>query len=316
MKITIAPPQAIYELGRRQNQEDALFPSLGQATAADRLFLVCDGMGGHDHGEVASQTVAETIGSYISDRLPADAPLSDSLLADAIAEAYNQLDARDNAADLKKMGTTLTLLCLHRGGATMAHIGDSRIYHLRPNSSPNGGGREGAVLYQSRDHSLVMDLYLSGELTRDEIDTYEGKNVITRAMQPHQERRSRPDVVHTTDLRPGDLFLLCSDGIVELLSDNHLLNILSSGIPDDRILKRLRSATASAADNHTAYLIRILAVEPEPSDATAPNDEATSRANLINIIRVEEEEADKDSLSLESTPKQDGWLHRLFHIFD
>ena len=304
MNCKIAPPQAICELGRRQNQEDALFPPLGQATDADRLFLVCDGMGGHDHGEVASQTVAETIGRFISDRLPADAPLPDSLLADAIAEAYNQLDARDNPADLKKMGTTLTLLCLHRGGATMAHIGDSRIYHLRPSTH--------AILYQSRDHSLVMDLYLSGELTRDEIDTYEGKNIITRAMQPAQERRSRPDIVHTTDLRPGDLFLLCSDGIVEQLTDNHLLNILCADVPDERILQRLRAATVSAADNHTAYLIRILAVESEPSDTTAPNDEATSRANLVNIIRAREAENEQPEAEDDNNR---GWLHKLLHQF-
>ena len=65
MHIQIVPPQALQELGARQNQEDALFPAFGQATADNRLFLVCDGMGGHDHGEVASQTVTETIGTYI-----------------------------------------------------------------------------------------------------------------------------------------------------------------------------------------------------------------------------------------------------------
>lgn len=302
MKIQIAPPQAIYELGQRHNQEDALFPLCGEATAADCLFLVCDGMGGHDHGEVASQTVAETIGRYIADRLPAEAPLPDSLLTDAIAEAYNQLDARDNPADTKKMGTTLTLLCLHRGGATMAHIGDSRIYHFRPSTH--------TILYQSRDHSLVMDLYLSGELTREEMDTYEGRNVITRAMQPHQERRFRPDIVHTTDLRPGDLFLLCSDGVVETLTDNHLLNILCADIPDDRILQRLRAATAAAADNHTAYLLRILGVEAEPSDAEAPNEETTSRANLINLLRARDNDSQQSKQAENNTQS---WLHRILH---
>ena len=308
MRITIAPPQAICELGRRQNQEDALFPSLGQATDADRLFLVCDGMGGHDHGEVASQTVAETIGRFLSDRLPADAPLPDSLLTDAIAEAYNQLDARDNPTDTKKMGTTRTLLCLHRGGATMAHIGDSRIYHLRP--------AEHRILYQSRDHSLVMDLYLSGELTRDEMDTYEGKNIITRAMQSAQERRCRPDIVHTTNLQPGDYFLLCSDGVLETLSNDQLIRLLAADATDEEKCQRLRQLTAGHADNHSAYLIRILSVEAEPSDAEAPNDEATSRANLINIVRAKEEEAAKDCPSQESTHKKDNWLHRLFHFLN
>ena len=309
MKIQIAPPQAIYELGQRHNQEDALFPLCGEATAADRLFLVCDGMGGHDHGEVASQTVAETIGRYIADRLPAEAPLPDSLLTDAIAEAYNQLEARDNPADTKKMGTTLTLLCLHRGGATMAHIGDSRIYHFRPSTH--------AILYQSRDHSLVMDLYLSGELTRDEIDTYEGKNIITRAMQPAQERRNRPDIVHTTDLRAGDYFLLCSDGIIETLSDEQLLRHLSADATDEEKCRRLQQLTIKHQDNHSAYLIRILSVEAEPSDAAAPNDEATSRANLINIIRAKEaeDEGTNQPEPIADSQQSNNWFHRLFSIF-
>lgn len=309
MHILIAPPQALQELGARQNQEDALFPAFGQATADDRLFLVCDGMGGHDHGEVASQTVAEAIGNYIPQHMQAGLPLRDELLADAIAAAYDQLDAHDNPDDCRRMGTTLTLLCLHRGGATMAHIGDSRIYHVRPS--------EHRILYQSRDHSLVMDLYLAGELTRDEMDTYEGRNVITRAMQPHQERRFRPDVVRTTDLRPGDLFLLCSDGIVEQLTDSQLLNILCGDDSDDSLLQCLRTATAAAADNHSAYLIRILGVEDEPSDAEAPNEEATSRANLINIIRAKEaeEEGTNQSEPIADSPQSNNWFHRLFSIF-
>lgn len=302
MHIQIVPPQALQELGARQNQEDALFPAFGQATADDRLFLVCDGMGGHDHGEVASQTVAETIGNYITHRLLPGHPLRDELLADAIAAAYDQLDARDNPDDRRRMGTTLTLLCLHRGGATMAHIGDSRIYHVRPS--------EHRILYQSRDHSLVMDLFLAGELTRDEMDTYEGRNVITRAMQPHQERRFRPDVVHTTDLRPGDLFLLCSDGIVELLTDSQLLNILCGDDSKDSLLQRLRAATAAAADNHSAYLIRILNVEAEPSDAEASNDEATSRANLINLLRARDNDS-QQSKQEENNPLS--WLQKIMH---
>ena len=246
MKIELFPPLSIHEIGKREKQEDAL------AQWNNRLFVLCDGMGGHDHGEVASQTVAEAIGNNIPQHMQAGLPLRDELLADAIAAAYDQLDARDNPDDRRRMGTTLTLLCLHRGGATMAHIGDSRIYHVRPS--------EHRILYHSRDHSLVMDLYLAGELTREEMDTYEGRNVITRAMQPHQERRFRPDIVHTTDLRPGDLFLLCSDGIVEQLTDSQLLNILCGDDSDDSLLQCLRTATAAAADNHSAYLIRILGV--------------------------------------------------------
>ena len=134
MIIHIAKPLALHEQGQRANQEDALFPALGMATEADRLLLVCDGMGGHEHGEVASQTVAETMGAYIASHHAPEEPLTDDLLMEAIAAAYDQLDARDDANDRRRMGTTMTMLCMHRGGATMAHIGDSRIYHIRPAS--------------------------------------------------------------------------------------------------------------------------------------------------------------------------------------
>lgn len=301
MKIHISIPCCLYEQGSRKNQEDALWPSLGQATADDRLFIVCDGMGGHDHGEVASQAVATTIGEYIASHLSADEPLADDILDSAIAEAYDQLDRLDNANDQRKMGTTLTLLCLHRGGATMAHIGDSRIYHLRPS--------EGRMLYISRDHSLVMDLYLAGELSREEMDTYEGRNIITRAMQPHQERRSRPDIAHTIDIQPGDLFLLCSDGVLEQLTDEKLLDILSGNASDEMLMQRLHTATAQAADNHTAYLIRILDVEREESDEAALHNEDTSRANFIVIERAHEKAFSVPTPQATSNPT--GWLGRI-----
>lgn len=287
MIIHIAPPLALHELGQRANQEDALFPPLGMATEADRLFLVCDGMGGHEHGEVASQTVAETMGAYIAGHLAPETPLSDELLYDALAAAYDKLDACDNKADSRRMGTTMTLLCLHRGGVTMAHIGDSRIYHLRP-ADKDG---HAAILYQSRDHSLAMDLYLAGELTLQQMATYDKRNVITRAMQPAPERRFRPDIAHTTDLRPGDYFLLCSDGVVETLTDDRLLALVCSNDTDEKKLRELQRHTSAAADNHTAYLIRILDVQAEPGDAEAKNDEASSRANYINITRTREGEA-------------------------
>lgn len=307
MKIKIAPPQAFQEIGRRTNQEDALWPSLGQATTADRLFIVCDGMGGHDHGEVASQAVATTIGRYMAEHLSADQPLPTDLLANAITEAYNQLDNKDNSDDLRKMGTTLTLLCLHRNGATMAHIGDSRIYHIRL------GKEQPKMLYISRDHSLVMDLYLSGELTREEMDTYEGKNIITRAMQPHQERRSMPDIVHTTDIQPGDLFLLCSDGVLEHLSDKKLISILSGDTNDEEKCQRLKEASADAADNHTAYMLHMLDVEHEPSDVAAPHNENTSRANMLVIARERETENGEDERnSCPTPPAHKSWLKRLF----
>lgn len=275
MKIHIAPPCAIHELGRRANQEDSIWPPLGMATTEDSLFLVCDGMGGHEHGEVASQTVAETMGRYGEKHpMPREGGV-DEWLMNALNEAYNQLDANDNLDDSRKMGTTLTLLCLHRRGGAMVHIGDSRIYHIRP--------KEKKFLYVSRDHSLVMDLYLSGELKREEMQTYPGKNIITRCMQPGAERRPKADVVHTTNLSPGDYFILCSDGILEQLVDMELMDLLALDCSDGEKCRRLKEMTACNADNHSVYLIRIAKVDSEEGDATALNDEPVSRANMVVI---------------------------------
>ena len=148
MKIRIHQPQFIHEIGQRTNQEDALWPLSSAATENDRVFIVCDGMGGHEKGEVASQTVSLSLGQWLKENTNPDETFNDEQLAEALRHAYSELDKKDDGSP-KKMGTTLTLLYIHRNGITAAHIGDSRIYHIRPKKG---------TLYQSRDHSLVFDL--------------------------------------------------------------------------------------------------------------------------------------------------------------
>ena len=224
MKFKISQPQAIHQLGSRQNQEDTIFPILNNATNADRLFILCDGMGGHESGEIASGTVCKTISDYILSHMPEDGVLEDALLEEAINAAYAAVDAQD-ATGQKKMGTTLTFLCFHKGGCTAAHIGDSRIYHFRPSTNE--------ILYRSRDHSLVYDLFEIGELTYDEMKTAKNKNVITRVIMAHQERPSKADIVHITNIEPGDYFYMCSDGMLEQMDDDDLLEIFGSDKTDE-----------------------------------------------------------------------------------
>lgn len=124
-------PLAIYELGQRTNQEDSIFPHYGKATEHDRTFLVCDGMGGHDSGEIASQTVCDIMGNYILKHTLTGSSFTDEQFDQALNAAYDELDTKDNGA-VKKMGTTMTFLNFHDNGCLLAHIGDSRIYHIRP----------------------------------------------------------------------------------------------------------------------------------------------------------------------------------------
>ena len=153
MRISLYPPLSINEIGQRSNQEDSIIQW------NNRLFVLCDGMGGHEHGEVASQTVTQALGQWFAEHVDASSPLTDEQLREAIEYAYQQLDQYADGSP-KQMGTTLTLIYIGSNGITAAHMGDSRIYHIRP-----GIG----VLYQSRDHSLVFDLFQSGEITFEEM---------------------------------------------------------------------------------------------------------------------------------------------------
>lgn len=290
MKIEIYQPQAIWELGQRDNQEDSIFPMFDKATDDDRLFILCDGMGGHEHGEVASQTVCKAMSNAILN-LSKPSFTDDDLLY-ALQAAYRQLDSLDNS-HLKKMGTTLCLLYFHSGGLTAAHIGDSRIYHVRP--------KENRILYQSRDHSLVYDLYQAGEISYEEMRTSLQKNIITRAIQPGEENRVRPAIVHIADIQPGDYFYICSDGMLEQMSNDELCCLLSADGSDEKKHMQLVAATSDNKDNHSAYLIHIKKVVREAGDDLLLDDEQTSKDNALNIRP--QSQIDDVSIVSRPTPK-------------
>lgn len=287
MRINIYQPLAIHELGKRANQEDSIYPIVGKATENDRLFLLCDGMGGHEHGEVASQSICKSLSSFLLQHAVASEGLEDKLLSDALVYAYEELDKLAIAGDTRQMGTTLTLLYFHRNGCTAAHIGDSRIYHLRPSSH--------TILYKSRDHSLVYDLYQAGELTYEEMKTFPQKNVITRAMIAGDRNHPKPDVIHISDIQSGDYFYICSDGMLEQMEDEELLNVFSANVRDEEKRQMLISETSDNKDNHSAYIVHIKEVSPDEADVSLVNEEPMAKCNALNIKPdVEEVSASPD----------------------
>jgi protein phosphatase len=173
------------------------------------------------------------------------------------------------------MGTTLTLLYIGSKGITAAHMGDSRIYHIRP---------EVGVLYQSRDHSLVFDLFQAGEITFEQMATYPQKNMVTRAMMPGEDNRMRPDIIHITDIQPNDYFYMCSDGMMEKMTNNELLTLFSADMDDKMKVGQLKMATNQNFDNHTAWIIHVKDVIKEDNDDQLENEEILSRINAINIL--------------------------------
>lgn len=268
MKIELYPPLSIHEIGQRENQEDSI------AQWEDKLFVLCDGMGGHEHGEVASQTVCQSLTTWFEQNVNTDDPFTDDQLREAIEYAYQQLDQYADG-NPRQMGTTLTLLYIGNKCITAAHMGDSRIYHIRPNKN---------LLYQSRDHSLVFDLFQSGEITYEEMKNFKQKNIVTRAMTPGEDNRMRTDIIHITDIQLGDYFYMCSDGMMEKMTNSELLTLFSADMDDKMKVGQLKMATNQNFDNHTAWIIHIKNVFKEENDDQYENEEKTSRINAINIL--------------------------------
>lgn len=292
---------SIWEFGQRKDsqgnphQEDSLFPAFGQQSADDRLFILCDGMGGHDAGEVASATVCEAMSqSVLSDGHDKDGAFTLDDFTAAIDRAFAALDERDNGAE-KKMGTTMTFLKLHDAGALIAHMGDSRVYHIRPGKD----GDDTRILFQTADHSLVNDLIKIGELTPEEARHSKQKNVITRAMQPLMARRPKADIYRTADIKPGDYFYMCSDGMLEqpeMEDGSSLKNIFSaSGGSDEEKVEILKSVTEKNRDNHTAFVIHIL-------DVTDPIGQKEETADKFAAI-IEDEQPAPDGPVADERPR-------------
>lgn len=290
---------SILEFGQRKDssgrphQEDCLYPAPGYLSAGDRTFILCDGMGGHDAGEVASATVCGTIGKALAadgrNFTPEDFPA-------ALDAAFNALDAKDTHAE-KKMGTTLALLRLYGEGAFIAHIGDSRVYHIRPGKT----GKDTEILHETSDHSLVNELIKAGELTREEARNSKQKNIITRAMQPNLDSRPKADTYTTSDVRPGDYFYLCSDGMLEqpdMENGISLKNIFSEdgGGPAEKV-KILRKVTERNKDNHSAFIVYIDDVLDKDHDAGAPEISEKDKNTEAPAIREKDKSAEAPALS-------------------
>lgn len=297
MKIEIRQPLTFSEIGRKDNQEDNIYPTLKELNTKNRFFILCDGMGGHDNGELASDTVCHALGNYFENNIVEDGIITPAYFNEALQYAYDELDKKDTGS-LMKMGTTMTCLYLHRKGYLVAHIGDSRIYHLRPANTDLANGRLG-IIYQSSDHSLVNDLLKAGELTEEEAINFPRKNIITRAMQPNLERRYKADVFSFSDIQSGDYFFLCSDGILEQLTNERLCEILASPITDEEKLEAIRQVCYDKTkDNYTCYLIPIDKVVAEDEDSHDNNEE------IIAGVTMEEDPALSDTSTENKDEKQ------------
>ena len=190
------------DLGRqRQGNEDSYF-------VRAPLFVVADGMGGAQAGEVASEMAVESFDGGLPEGAPTEA------LVKVIEQANRRIHDRSRAESQRAgMGTTVTAAYVGESDVTIAHVGDSRAYLLR----------DGRLERLTRDHSLVGELVARGKLTEEQAETHPQRSVITRALGPE------PDVqvdVQTCPARDGDVFLVCSDGLTSMVPESRVTQIL------------------------------------------------------------------------------------------
>lgn len=188
------------------------------ADARAGLAVLADGMGGHNAGEVASRMAVELVSSRIAQRLTLqdvhDAARAEALIAAQMAIANSTLlDAAAGRAEYRGMGTTLVVALWHSEGVTCGHVGDSRLYRLRDRD----------LRRLTRDHSIVQEQVDSGAISAEQARFAPNRNVLTRAVGVDPEVEAD---VHTSPFEPGDVYLLCSDGLTDMLSDDEIRHAL------------------------------------------------------------------------------------------
>ncbi len=255
MKIQIDQPYSFHQLGMRDNQEDARFPDADMPAVTDTpFFAVCDGVGGAEGGECASEAVCSALGAFMTDQDP-ELPFTLQDFQEGLSEAYRSLYETMKRKRNYDMATTLTFLYFSASGVAMAHMGDSRIYQLRP-----GQG----IVYRSDDHSLVNEMVKRGEISAVEAEVHPMRNYITRAINfvPKGGEMPYADLYMTRDVRPGDCFFLCSDGVLQAVSDDDLAQLMCFQPGSDREkMDMIAHESANSGDNNTAILVRVKDVE-------------------------------------------------------
>lgn len=262
----------------RERNEDSL-----SVDEVDGLYVVCDGLGGHAAGEVASSTAVEIAVRYIAGNrsLLEEARRSEGgrfaiqvLVDDAVQEASRRLYERAcSDSDCAGMATTMTLVLVWNGRAVLGHVGDGRLYLLR----------DGELQRLTIDHTIGEELRRRGDLSPAEIERNELAGVLTRTVGV------QPSVIVDTlslDVLPGDTYLLCTDGLYRYVEDAELRDLLGRGdvaeLPGE--LARLAN-DRGGGDNITAIVFRPTG-EPLGAAAAAEAQRAGRRLDALSTVPV------------------------------
>lgn len=237
--IIVSNQGCISEFGKRTNNED------NYGLIKGLTYVVCDGVGGAEKGEVASDLTVRCFIEAFKENPYADANI-------VLKQAEGKISAyvNDNP-DAIGMATTLTFSQVREDGIYVAWVGDSRIYHFR----------NGAIVFKTRDHSWVNEALEAGIIDDEEAINHPKSNIITRAVQG-SHKSTVADTALLNDVQKGDLFLHCSDGVLESWDDESLQALFSSEVDPNAILEKINKECAKySKDNFTAIVYSIENVE-------------------------------------------------------
>jgi len=232
--------KGITHMGRRENNEDFFL-----VDNELRLFIVADGMGGHNAGEVASSLAVRAVRDNIVGTFDRDNPAEviQRAVRKANAIVFSHASARD---DLKGMGTTLTAVWVYEKEAYVAHIGDSRAYLAR----------QGELRLMTSDHSLVQEMVKNGGISEKEARQHPQRNVLTRAVGTQEDVHVD---INNIALQENDVLLLCTDGLTSTVSDRDILGVFSKLQSAEKSCYDLigMASKRGAEDNITAVVVYV-----------------------------------------------------------
>ena len=237
----------LHEIGGKKNNEDYIWPVPGTASPDDKIFIVCDGVGGSENGEIASKIVAQSVGTTLlkTPTLEIGTPLINQLLSDARQKLIDYARLHQLSTN---MATTFSLLIFINEKAFVSWCGDSRVYHIR----------NGEILFKTDDHSLVSSLVKSGEITQEEAQSHPQKNLLLKAVNA-DEADPIADGHWIDEVLDGDYFMLCTDGLLENIGDRDIKFLLQQNDRGsiDLVQSIQKFCYGKTRDNYSMYLVKV-----------------------------------------------------------